>query len=333
MKPSIRPALAWSLGCILLAGVSLAQEEEPAYPHGSYDDDCTLCHSADAWTPAVIRPEFDHADHGFPLLGAHAQTACRACHASLEFARVESTCVGCHADVHQNELGTDCARCHTSESFIDRSRMTRAHVTTRFPLRGTHRSADCEDCHVPVAQGRLQWVNTPVDCEACHLQSYLATTDPDHQAADFPRTCENCHRPSGWVPASFNHNTLPSGSQCVDCHLENWQGTTNPDHAAAGFPMQCELCHNTRSWVPATFDGLNHDGRFFPIYSGRHRGQWNVCSDCHVYPNDFVRFECIQCHAHDNPTELADHHHEVSGYQYDSQACYNCHPRGSGGDR
>jgi hypothetical protein len=206
--------------------------------------------------------------------------------------------------------------------------MIRAHMTSRFPLRGSHRSVDCEDCHVPAAQGALQWVNTPVDCESCHVDSYLATTNPDHQAAAFPRTCENCHTSRAWTPASFSHATLPVGTQCAGCHLDDYLATVNPDHQAAGFSQQCETCHSTVTWIPASFDGLNHDGAFFPIYSGKHKGKWAQCSDCHVVPNTFAAFECIQCHEHDDPTDLADKHSGVSGYQYNSQACFNCHPRG-----
>jgi Zn finger protein HypA/HybF involved in hydrogenase expression len=313
-------ALPWS---------SARAAQEPEYPHGDFEDDCTLCHQSEAWAPAVISPSFDHSKHGFHLQGSHAQTNCRACHLSLEFDDAEPACVSCHSDVHQDELGTDCARCHTPRSFIDRSWMTRAHLTTRFPLRGTHRTVDCEDCHTPVSQGSLQWVNTPLDCESCHLEDYLATTQPDHQAAALPRTCESCHSPRAWTPAGFNHNTLPSGAQCVDCHLDDFQSATNPDHQGAGFSQQCEICHNTRAWVPSSFDGLNHDGQFFPIFSGKHKGKWNVCSECHVVPNNFANFECIQCHAHDDQAKVADQHSEVSGYQYDSQACFNCHPRGN----
>jgi hypothetical protein len=324
-----RRAIHAVLCCLLLASVgSVSAEQADEYPHGSYEDDCTICHAADSWKPAVIGPEFDHSEHGFPLLGAHGHADCRACHASLEFDRAEPACVSCHPDVHRNELGTDCGRCHNTRSFIDRAVMTRAHLTTRFPLRGVHRSTDCEDCHAIDSPGTLQWVNTPVDCQDCHRDEYLATDDPDHQASGFPLTCESCHRPTGWVPASFNHNLLPAGSQCVECHLDDYQGTTDPDHAAATFPQTCEICHDTRRWVPATFDGLDHDGRFFPIYSGKHRGKWDTCSDCHVNPNNFAAFECIFCHEHDNAGELANEHDEVSGYQYNSQACFNCHPRG-----
>lgn len=305
-----------------------AAQDSPDYPHGEFEDDCELCHQSEAWSPASISPEFDHAKRGMALVGAHAQTECRACHVTLEFDRLEPACVSCHLDVHQNELGTDCERCHTSRSFIDRSVMIRAHVATRFPLRGAHRAIDCEDCHSSTGPGSLQYVKTPMDCVACHLDSYLSTTDPDHQAEGFPQSCESCHSPRGWLPAGFNHGLLAPGALCASCHLDDYNQTANPDHQAAGFPQECELCHSTRFWIPSVFDGLNHDGRFFPIFSGRHKGRWTTCNECHVAPNNFSQFSCIDCHKHDDPVEVASHHGGVSGYQYDSQACFSCHPQG-----
>jgi len=162
---------------------------------------------------------------------------------------------------------------------------------------------------------------------ACHLDSYLTTATPDHQANGFPQTCESCHSTHAWIPAGFNHNTLAAGAQGVDCHLDNYNATTNPDHQASGFPQTGDVCHSTRSWVPASY--REHDTQFFPIYSGAHRGKWTTCDECHVVPSDFSQFSCVDCHQHDDPVRVGNQHEGVSGYQYDSQACYTCHPRGS----
>jgi hypothetical protein len=355
------------------ASLAFSGDEGLVYPHGDFEEDCSMCHRPDAWTPVEISPEFDHGKRGFDLDASHDRADCRACHASLEFGDVSTACASCHADVHRGELGPDCERCHTTRSFIDRFAMVRSHQATRFPLSGAHRISDCEDCHLPVDQGGYQFVNTPVDCVACHLKEYQATADPDHQVSGFPPTCEACHTTVAWAPAGFNHalaagtpcatchlddylattdpnhqtegisqqcqdchsttswafnHALAAGTPCATCHLDDYQVTTDPNHQTAGFSQQCESCHNTRRWIPASFDGLNHDAAFFPIFSGRHRGKWDRCSDCHVNPNSYATFECIQCHAHDNPQELAGHHDEVSGYTYDSQACYSCHPQG-----
>ena len=321
-----RAALAAAaLLAALGAPPSRAADAEPDYPHGDFQEDCTMCHETESWTPARPSSQIDHRKWGFALEGAHAQAACRSCHASLRFAEAEPDCVSCHLDVHHGELGTDCSRCHNTRSFIDRSVMLRRHVATRFPLRGTHLSVDCAGCHPPAPQGKLQYVNTPTECEACHMSAYLATTNPAHQAEGYPTQCEFCHAPTVWQQARFNH-ALVTGA-CQNCHLDDYQATTNPDHELLGFPTTCETCHRPTAWRPTT-SGFDHDSRYFPIYSGVHRGKWSACSDCHVSPSNYADFTCLTCHPHSDRTKTDGDHQGVSGYSYDSRECYRCHPRG-----
>ncbi|MBP6448253.1 MAG: hypothetical protein KA341_15735, partial [Saprospiraceae bacterium] len=79
------------------------------------------------------------------------------------------------------------------------------------------------------------------------------------------------------------------------------------------------------AWEPATF---NHDNSYFPIYSGNHKGEWNLCTDCHLNAGNFSSFSCINCHEHNNQTQVKNDHKGVNGYQYNSNACYSCHPKG-----
>ncbi len=317
---------------------------EPDYPHGSYSAECGMCHEPDRWVPAKPGPVFRHPPK-FALRGAHQTAACRACHVSLDFATAPSACADCHSDVHLGELGTDCARCHTPVNFLDRSKQLSEHRQTRFPLVGAHVSEDCEACHAPQPQGTLTWVGVPVDCEACHLPEYQATTDPDHETAGFPTTCVQCHVPTVWSRARFDHagtafpltgahTTLPcadchasgySGTPtaCYACHQADYEATTDPNHTAVGFPTDCSLCHNTTTFDVGSF--AQHDAQFFPIYTGTHRNRWNQCADCHTQPGNFASFSCFACH---EQNETAGHHDEVSGYAYDSNLCYQCHPRG-----
>ena len=98
--------------------------------------------------------------------------------------------------------------------------------------------------------------------------------------------------------------------------------TTNPNHVTANFPTDCASCHNENAWVPSSFD---HDGLYFPIYSGEHEGEWNACTDCHTNPNNYAVFTCITCHT--NP-QTNNEHNGVGGYSYNSPACLACHPQG-----
>jgi hypothetical protein len=240
------------LAVLAFAGFALAppadaaeQGGEPPYPHGSFVEDCGLCHGAQGWRPARPGPGFDHAKY-FRLEGAHKTAACNGCHKSLKFdeEKTRQGCVACHGDVHIGEFGADCARCHTAVSFIDQARMRRAHVLTRFPLVGAHYSADCDTCHPPQAQGHLRYVNTRTDCAACHLDDYLGTTNPNHQAAGLSQDCTGCHFQTTWLPARFpGHDSLyfpiSTGTHrgkwlyCSECHYQ-------PGSYAI---FSCILCH------------------------------------------------------------------------------------------
>jgi Cytochrome c7 and related cytochrome c len=52
---------------------------------------CAACHRVESWA----RVAFDHRQTGFPLEGAHARVACRACH-TASFRGLPKTCAGCH---------------------------------------------------------------------------------------------------------------------------------------------------------------------------------------------------------------------------------------------
>lgn len=351
------PRLVTRLGAIVLvlapivAVTAASQATAPpkvANPHGKFKGECADCHSASAWKPARISAKFDHAKFGFPLEGAHAAAACLRCHASLDFTQEKQLCVSCHADVHRGEFGSECARCHTSRSFIDRAAMLRQHQTSRFPLTGRHAILECEDCHLAVAPGHLQFVGRQVECVSCHRAEYLAAKSPDHVGGGFPLQCANCHTPATWASARFDHGFTGfplSGAHravacatchvggtyqglnaaCASCHQGDYDRTTNPSHVALGFSTQCQTCHTTATWAGASFD---HDAQNFPIYSGPHAGRWANCATCHISPNDYSQFTCFSCHPHDDRTETDGHHQSVSGYAYDSRACYTCHPRG-----
>ena len=108
--------------------------------------------------------------------------------------------------------------------------------------------------------------------------------------------------------------------------MPDYNATTDPNHSSTQFPTDCAECHSTSAWNPSTF---NHDQMYFRIYSGTHNGEWNSCTDCHTNPNDFSQFSCIDCHEHDNQNSVNNDHNGVSGYSYNSAACFNCHPNGN----
>lgn len=65
----------------------------------------------------------------------------------------------------------------------------------------------------------------------------------------------------------------------------------------------------------------------FPIDTGAHAGA--DCNACHGDFDTFTKFTCLSCHEHDQ-ARTDPIHASVSGYAWDSDACYTCHPTGEG---
>jgi hypothetical protein len=322
-----------------------AATTNPPHTASKFPKDCILCHSEKGWQPA----QFNHnTSTTFPLTGGHMGIDCNSCH-SNGYVGISTECVSCHiakynATTNPNhttaKFPTDCKICHNTTAWQP---STFDHSTSNFPLTGGHIGVSCISCH---SKG---YVGTPTACESCHLTDYNATTNPPHIAAKFPTDCKICHTPTAWQPSTFNHNTSTTfpivgahigvscischangyvgiSTDCYSCHAANYNATTNPIHSAVGFPTTCLTCHTQNGWTPATY---NHDAQFFPIYSGRHKGQWTLCSDCHTNPTNYAVFNCLLCHAHSNKAAVDANHSGVSGYVYNSTNCLACHPRGT----
>ena len=332
--------------CVGCHQTDYASSTNPDHPSLGISTDCMTCHTTDpGWMPAT----FDVHDDYYPLTGAHAVIAndCVMCH-NGDYNNTPNTCVGCHQidydnssnPDHQNlAIPTDCMDCHTTDP--DWMPATFDIHDDYHPLNGAHAAIanDCVICH------NGDYNNTPNTCIGCHQSDFDNTSNPDHNEANFSSDCLDCHNESAWIPSSFDHNFYPlngahsaldcnachsagyvgTPNTCIACHQSDYDGTNNPDHAAAGFPTDCLDCHNENAWVPATFD---HDNMYFPIYSGRHEGEWNLCIDCHIVPNDFSVFSCIDCHEHNDQADVDDDHDGVAGYIYESNACFSCHPTG-----
>lgn len=310
-----------------------------------FSQNCAICHGDEQWEGG----SFDHVQaSGFELRGAHAAIACNDCHVNNQFSGLPRECFGCHqsdfnattAPNHAaNQFPTDCLTCHNENGWQPAEF---DHNLTSFPLTGAHQTIACESCHE-----NGQFTALPTDCYSCHEGDFTSAADPNHVQNNFSHECNVCHSTSAWQPASFDHNQTQfplTGAhitlQCLDCHSNGYSGTptdcyachqndynntNDPNHQAAGFPTDCRQCHGTSNWNQTTWD---HDNQYFPIYSGKHKEEWQICADCHVNPSNYAVFECIFCHEH-NQQEMDDKHQGVSGYVYLSSACYDCHPDGN----
>jgi hypothetical protein len=336
-----------SSGSVLL-GAGGAAGQGAVSPHGpSLDMECSACHTTDGWTLTRSRMAFSHASTGFRLQGAHERVACESCHLGLRFDEPAGPveCASCHADVHQGRLSSQCEDCHQPESWRGERERIMAHSRTSFPLAGAHLRLDCEACHRDERAGAYTGLDPA--CWSCHADDYRGTNFPEHEAMGYDRECRNCHGTATWRGARFDHveqfpligahATAPCATchrgqnrevpwtpadenDCVACHRVDYDRA----HPGVGYPLDCTACHTVEGWDALSFD---HDGQFFPIYSGSHRGRWDTCVECHPSTQNFGLFTCITCH---RQSSTDNEHNEVRNYVYESTACLSCHPRGRG---
>ncbi|MEW5984226.1 MAG: multiheme c-type cytochrome, partial [Acidobacteriota bacterium] len=314
----------------------------PNHAAAGFPTACESCHNASG---ATWGTGFNHSQY-FQLVGVHATQACTACHKNNVYKGTPRDCVGCHrADYDRTSspnhaaagFPTACESCHNA---ADATWGTGFNHSQYFQLVGVHATQACTTCHK-----NNVYKGTPRDCVGCHRADYDRTSSPNHAAAGFPTACESCHNAasSTWS-ASFDHNqfypllgrhlTAACSSchtnnvyrgtprECYPCHRVQYDRTSSPNHQAAGFPTACEACHrgSDTSWNQGRFDHI-----WFPITSGKHAGR--SCSACHADPNNYKAFSCVTgCHSRG---ETDSEHSGVSGYRYDSAACYSCHPRGT----
>lgn len=145
---------------------------------------CENCHSPTSWT-AQIR--FDHDLTNFPLIGAHADAKCTACHATAAYHDAEETCVACHEedDAHRGALGPECDSCHNPNNW--QSWVFDHAAQTEFALTGAHSGLACGACHSKRNAKDIDAL--PQDCNACHER------DDPHRGR-FGNDCGNCHTTS-----------------------------------------------------------------------------------------------------------------------------------------
>ena len=235
---------------------------------------CEQCHTVRGWQVTV--QQIQQHNNRFPLTGAHAAVDCDSCHkgiATSQFQAMSTECYSCHAaDFKATSnpshvtaaFSTNCTTCHGTDTWLN---ATFDHSSVGFPLSGGHAVPPrlCADCHI-----NNNYNLTSTACVSCHLKDYQGTTNPNHVAANFSQTCNQCHNTTSWSNASFNHNltnfpltgmhTVPprqctdchvnnnynlTNTACVTCHLKDYQGTTNPNHVTSNFPQGCDQCHNT----------------------------------------------------------------------------------------
>jgi len=287
-------------------------------PHG--DDikfECEACHTVENWHNIVLKG-FNHNKTRFALDGQHKMLQCKLCHPTLIFKqnKVVSDCYQCHKDMHQGTVGFDCKRCHSTKSWLIPN-PRRMHQQVGFALIGAHAVADCYRCHQSASL--LRFENIRKDCYACHAKNYHATKNPNHLIAGYDTDCNRCHTQTGkdWTTAGKGntHGFFPlkgghSNVTCSSCHSNSFEykissecsvchtpkNTVIPAHRTKFNIYNCSNCHSIQGWSTMKFK--QHDS-WFQIYSGKHKGQWQRCIDCHNNDGTY-KANCRKCHDFDS---------------------------------
>ena len=294
--------------------------------------ECRDCHTDHRGAAASLTVAglagFPHDQLGWSLR-AHtvatsgAATGCRDCHPSALSAFDVASCRACHQRLdaayltqHLADFGPACLGCHDGLETYGKGF---GHAT--YPLVGGHLGPACTSCHRD-ATTLVALKAAPTACVACHQAD-------DVHAGRLGTSCADCHSPSGWSGASFDHAQTgfaitgghatptceachPAGrfagtpTTCVGCHKAD-------DAHGGSFGTDCGACHRATTWSDATFD---HSKSAFPL-TGAHATVG--CERCHaggVFKGTPVT--CAACHA-----KPASH---TAGFSND---CASCHTTGA----
>jgi hypothetical protein len=279
---------------------------------GSLGAKCADCHVESSWKEA----RFDHSTTRFALKGRHADVRCASCHKGGVYRETPMTCIGCHRgdDRHKGRYGEKCETCHDASSW--KRTLFNHDSDTSYALRGKHRAAKCDSCHV----GSLYKDKLGTDCVSCHRKddrhegklgpncaschqenSWRETGRFDHQRTRFPlrgkhvqADCKDCHK-------SANYREAPS--DCYSCHRKD-------DKHESNLGVACESCHGETGWKTTRFD---HAGTRFALRGGHANVE---CKSCHVDLRSYrgTTLACSACHRKD------DKHEGQLG-----TACESCH--------
>jgi len=247
--------------------------------HIPTSQDCSLCHTVDAFTPSTfahvgISGDCETCHDGTrdatgalgktSVQSGHPETTadCGVCHSTADAPGTNAPSFTVYFVDHTN-LNNNCttAGCHDSSS----SAGTYAASSSHGPTNGN----DCEICHV--AGGT--WAPAVFDhsnvsrntrCDSCHNGTdsigKAAKTNPSHVVTT--EDCRLCHNTETFAGATFDHRGIVDN--CASCHNGNTATGKPTRHVPTN--DDCSVCHQTTGFIPGTFD---------------HVGIVDNCQSCH----------------------------------------------------
>lgn len=255
---------------------------------------------------ATSARDFNHMTTGFPLSGGHAVAACETCHVGGVFKGTPKNCDGCHA-VGKRVVATP---------------KTNSHIVT---------DAACESCHFNTSTwlgARYNHGNAqPGGCLTCHNGRLSVPKPSTHTTGNkATKSCDSCHRPTAWLPASWNHNN--AAGLCSTCHVSSPEVSAPnrkpASHVASAIKgqLECDSCHNYIGWYPNRFKHNTPD-----LCSSCHNGTKAIGKPAgHVATQD----ECNQCHYTAVAWSPALGGKPANHINYTTASCTSCHTTGGG---
>lgn len=262
---------------------------------GKLGKECDKCHNAERFKDS----KFDHAKTKFPLLNAHAEVACVACHRDPSYKGAPGRCVDCHAqdDRHHGARGPACGDCHGTRRW--KQTIFNHEKAADFPLLGRHARIGCDTCH----RGGDLKAELPRECDGCHAAV-------DRHAGRFGNKCADCHGHDEWKIAAYDHEqhakfALRGAHAKLDCHAchrgvvkqqkmaKDCFGCHEVDDVHRGsMGRDCHTCHQESGWRDQV--RFDHDLTKFPLV-GLHVSV--PCEECHASRAFRDAPErCVDCH-------------------------------------
>jgi hypothetical protein len=284
-----------------------------------------------------------------PLSEAHADlagvTRCLDCHGSAHHV-IDARCVACHEEIGQRAerrlawhgtFDEPCRTCHAEHrgsdaKLIDLDPGAFQHDQTRFPLRGAHAGAECEECHTVVpreggAARAFRFQGVPyAACTSCHVDPHaggartrdslgtirqVALDAPAPEPAPGPfesrlagRDCADCHRETGFRAAGLRRDSFD--------HDADAEFRLRGAHAA----VACASCHTEERRLAERAQGLAPGRAAEP-----------ECQSCHEDPHrGKVRGAngCASCHSEKAWSEGFDHDRDTRFELDDLHAALDC---------
>ena len=274
--------------------------------HQMTNQECSSCHRVTAWTPAT---GFAHSASTTDCLGCHrgvSRSAGVTSRASNYHLVTTVQCSNCHIagvaswpfnpPAKHDSTMTTCTSCH---SYAMAKSANNIHNSLSTNIQ-------CSNCHNTSFFTGANFSHTVAtvalhSCVSCHVTGQSGSPAPSSHSGKLTGLfCDDCHRVTAWLPASYSHAGVNSG--CTNCHTFGTGGfvptvQSGPGHMAYTIATKCENCHSTSSWAAGV--NFSHTGvsGYYQHSSAR------TCSSCHgstsggpiahtaYYPN------CAWCHS------------------------------------